>query len=143
MNNEDKIHAVMRQLMALGGLSVEELKDKWRDLYGTEPPELKHSFLVKRLAYRIQELYYGGLDTEVKARIEVLSVPENKRRQTINSTPGTRLCRIYKGETHEVIVSVKGYDYNGKNYRSLTAIAYAITGSHWNGKAFFGIASKR
>lgn len=142
MNSNDD-HAVMRQLMALGGLSVEELKEKWRDLYGAEPPEFKHSFLVKRLAYRIQELYYGGLEAAVKERIKTLGKPESKRQQTLNSTPGTRLCRIYKGKTHEVIVSAKGYDYNGKNYRSLTAIAYAITGSHWNGKAFFGIAPKR
>lgn len=90
MTKEDKNHAVMRQLMALGGLSVEELKDKWRDLYGSEPPELKHSFLVKRLAYRIQELYYGGLDKEVKARIEVLvsRKTNGNRRQAPRPEPG-------------------------------------------------------
>ncbi len=140
--SQDIDNAVMRQLMALSGLSVEELKDKWRDLYGSEPPEFKHSFYVKRLAYRIQELYYGGLNSEVKERIEKLSVRDDKK-EKVTTTPGTRLCRIYKGKQHEVIVGTKCFIYKGQKYRSLSGVAKAITGSHWNGKAFFGIAPKR
>ena len=53
-------HSVLRQLATLETLSMEQLHEQWRDLYGGEPPGYKRQFLIKRLAYRIQELFYGG-----------------------------------------------------------------------------------
>ncbi len=136
-NNE-----ITRQITALALLSVEELKEKWRTLYDCDPPEFRHSFLVKRLAYRIQEIYYGGLKPEVRAHLEKFATPTHKRPPAF--MPGARLGRLYKGVRHEVIVRGKReFEYDGKIYKSLSAVAFAITGSHWNGKAFFGVSGGR
>ncbi|HUT75536.1 MAG TPA: DUF2924 domain-containing protein [Armatimonadota bacterium] len=61
--------SMLKQIAALGGLSAAELKDRWRDLNGTEPPRYNRDFLLKRLAHRIQELAYGGLPWAASASI--------------------------------------------------------------------------
>ncbi len=129
-------NAVMRQLMALTKMSVVELQNKWRDLYGVEPPEVRHSFLVKRLAYRIQELYYGGLDAETLTKLKG-DIKPNKKGQPL--IIGSKILKIYKGVQYEVTVCENGFEYKGEKYRSLSAVAGKITGSHLNGKTFFGV----
>ena len=62
-------NSVLRQLAMLQSMSLEQLRDKWLDLYGAEPPQYKKQFLIKRLAYRIQELFYGGLSESAKAHL--------------------------------------------------------------------------
>lgn len=60
--NQDRTrNSVLRQMVLLQSMSLEQLREKWLDLYGEEPPQYKKQFLIKRLAYRIQELFYGGL----------------------------------------------------------------------------------
>ena len=141
MNNVNN-NEITRQILSLPNLSVDELKEKWRTLFDSEPPDLRHSFLVKRLAYRIQEIYYGGLKPEVRAHLEKLATPAHKRPPEFNL--GARLGRLYKGVRHEVIVRGKReFEYDGRIYSSLSAVAFAITGSHWNGKAFFGVTGGR
>ena len=61
-------HSVLRQLATLETMSLEQLHEQWRDLYGGEPPHYKRRFLIKRLAYRIQELFYGGLSEAARTR---------------------------------------------------------------------------
>ncbi len=147
-------NSVLRQVADLHNLSQEELKDLWRTLYGTEPPAHNRPHLVSRLAYRIQELTYGGISEAAKAKMKAImeasGLDENggeqraKRRRGTDRKDqpvvGTRIVRDWNGQTHEVIVVHGGFQYGGRLFRSLTAVAEAITGSHWNGRAFFGLA---
>jgi hypothetical protein len=131
--------AVLRQVMELPTLDFAELKAHWAELYGTEPPAYNKAHLVKRLAYRIQELAYGGLSEAARERLEGLG--ETRRSGPRGDLPvaGTLLVREWQGERHEVAVTRDGFEYQGRPYRSLSAIARAITGTQWNGKAFFGL----
>lgn len=139
---------VLKQLSALKTMSLEELKTKWQELYGDEAPQYKTQFLIKKLAYRIQELYHGGLSTEAKNYISLrassdpLATIQTKipqaRKVTEDLLPGTRFVRIWNDKRYEVIVREDGFEFEGKLYRSLSAIARDITGTRWNGKVFFG-----
>ena len=62
--------SVLRQLATLQNMSLDQLREKWLDIYGTEPPQYKNQFLVKRLAHRIQELFYGGLSEQAKCHLK-------------------------------------------------------------------------
>jgi hypothetical protein len=141
--------SVLRQLAALQKMKLPELQDKWRDLYGSEPPSLSKLFIQKRLAYRIQELFYGGLSQDTKnmlkryAAADVKSPLPAAQKNNGRILPGTRFIREWHGETHEVIARDKGFEYAGQMYRSLSAIATKITGTKWNGVVFFRGQHKR
>jgi hypothetical protein len=150
LNNRNR-NSVLRQLAALQKMSLKGLQEKWRDLYGSEPPQLKSTFLKKRLAYRIQELFYGGISrTSMNTIAEViLDDPRANLKRTKHKVEkngkilsGTRFIREWGGERHEVIAREKGFEYKGKMFRSLSAIATEITGTHWNGKLFFGLKKR-
>lgn len=137
---------VPARLSALATLPIGELKDQWRSLVGTEPPPYNRSFLESRLAYRIQELAYGGLKRETLERLEALGEQFDNRNVTLRRIrhdqrpiAGTRLIREYQGVEHLVTVTRDGYEWQGRPYQSLSAIARAITGTRWNGWVFFGI----
>ncbi len=133
-------------LAALPTAPIAELKAEWRRLFGTEPPPYNRRFLESRLAYRIQELAYGGLKPETVARLEALgeqidgrSITLRRIRQEQRPVAGTRLLREYQGVEHVVTVTRDGYEWQGRPYQSLSAIARAITGTRWNGWTFFGL----
>jgi len=143
---------VLAQIAELQELTHAELQERWRALYGAEPPTYNRSLLVKRLAYRIQELAYGGLSEFARAELrrhiqaegldtEAAAVARLERRSRKNGMPvaGTRLIREWQGRRYEVTVVEGGFEYEGRRFRSLTAITKAITGAHWNGPAFFGL----
>ena len=139
--------SVLRQLAALQNMKLPELQEKWRDLYGAEPPNFKSTFLKKRLAYRIQELFYGGLEESVKAKLKEIASNEIKKAKSkveVNGKilPGTRFVREWKGQVYETIVRDDGFEFNGQMYRSLSAIATKITGTRWNGRKWWGVPSK-
>lgn len=145
--------SVLKQIADLDTLSHDQLCELWRTLYGKEPMASNRPYLIKRLAYRIQEIAYGGLSERAhKAMDDILaahSFDENggnldsrrveKKRKVGVPVVGTRLVREWNGRTYEVTVVHGGFEYEGRRYRSLTAIATAITGTHWNGRAFFGL----
>lgn len=145
--------SVLKQIADLQTLSYEELRQQWLTLYGKEPVASNRPYLMKRLAHRIQEMAYGGLsDRAHKLMDDILDChgfDENggslgarrmKRRGKVDApVVGTRLVREWNGRTCEVIVVHGGFDYEGWRYKSLSAIATAITGTHWNGRAFFGL----
>ncbi len=136
---------VLAQLAALKTSTTPVLRDQWRLLFGTEPPPYNRRFLESRLAYRIQELAWGGLKPETVKRLDALADAvgggKGKRAAPSATRPiaGTRLIREWKGVEHSVTVTADGYDYDGRPYRSLSAIARAITGTRWNGPVFFGL----
>ena len=140
---------VLARLAALQTASTAELKQQWRALFGKEPPAFNRAYLQSRLAYRIQELAYGGLKPEIRARLEALgqqldggNVVLRRIRADNRPLPGTRLVREYNGVQHVVTVRADDFEYEGRPYRSLSAIARHITGTRWNGHAFFGLRGR-
>ena len=136
---ENKDESVRRQLLTLAGMPRPQLCDKWRDLYGSEPPNSSREFLRRRLAYRIQEIMYGGLDPALKAALTVGNAPV---KPTMTLRDGTKIVREWHGREYEVIVRGEKYEYAGKLYRSLSGVARAITNTNWNGNEFFGIKKR-
>jgi hypothetical protein len=126
------------------------LKQQWRELFGAEPPPYNRRFLESRLAYRIQELAYGGLKPETIERLEALgeqldggNITIRRIRHDAKPVAGMRLIREYQGVEHTVTVRHDGYEWEGRPYKSLSAIARAITGTRWNGLLFFGLKNQR
>lgn len=142
--------SVLAQLAALKTMPTPDLKARWRELFETEPPPYNRRFLESRLAYRIQELAYGGLKPETVERLEALGEQLDggnmvTRRIRGNDRPiaGTRLIREWQGVEHCVTVREDGYEYQGRPFQSLSAVARAIAGTRWNGWIFFGLKNQR
>ena len=147
MTTHDPIPA---RLAALKAATTPDLKRQWRDLFETEPPPFNRRFLESRLAYRIQELAYGGLKPETRKRLEELAEKwdgdnsaKRRIRHDLKPIAGTRLIREWQGEEYVVTVTADGYEWQGRPYQSLSAIARAITGTRWNGPVFFGLNNYR
>ena len=142
--------SVLARVSALRATSTRDLKKRWRELFETEPPPYNRRFLESRLAYRIQELAYGGLKPQTLARLEALgeqldggSIALRRIRTDLKPITGTRLIREWQGVEYTVTVLKEGYEWQGRPYRSISAIARAITGTRWNGWVFFGLKNGR
>ena len=139
------------RLAALKSTPTSDLKAQWRDLFESEPPPFNRRYLEIRLAYRIQELAYGGLKLETIRRLERLGEEldggdrKKSRIRADNDRPitGTRLLREWQGIEQIVTVTADGFEWQGRPYKSLSAIARAITGTRWNGWVFFGLKNRR
>lgn len=143
-------NTTLARLQALKNASTSDLKSQWRELFLTEPPAFNRRYLESRLAYRIQELTYGGLRPETIQRLERLGKEldggdrkKSSIRADLMPIAGTRLIREWRGAEHVVTVLNEGFEWEGRKYRSLTAIARAITGTQWNGWNFFGLKNHR
>jgi DUF2924 family protein len=142
-------NGILQRLAALQTLSTADLKQQWRELFGKEPPPLNRLYLQSRLAYRVQELAYGGLKPGTVARLEALgekldggNVVLRRIRADDRPIAGTRLVREYQGVEYVVTVLADGFEFEGRPYRSLSAIARAVTGTRWNGWTFFGLRGR-
>ena len=135
-----KNESVRRQLLAIANMSRPELCEKWRDLYGNEPPNSSKEFLRRRLSYRVQELFHGGLDADLQV-VLTSDAPKARPKKSV-LRDGAKIFRDWHGTRYEVTVRGNKYEYNGTLYRSLSGVAKAITGVLWNGKTFFGIATE-
>ena len=136
---------VAKQLAALTRMNAAALRTLWRETFGRPHPAYVHKdFLVRALAYHVQEKAYGGLkpvvrrrllqlakDVQAGARIALFETPRIK--------PGTRLVRGWRADTHVVTVLEGEFEYRNKRYGSLSEIARLITGTRWSGPAFFGL----
>lgn len=158
------------QLAALETMSVGALAEKYRELYGEPTRSRNKDYLKKRLAWRIQELAEGGISQGALARIHQLGdqMPERwrmRQRQPEGAAQpasaealqvvqaqeprdprvppaGTVLRRVLDGKSYEVTVCVEGFEYAGRRYKSLSAIATEIAGTRWNGFLFFGLKKR-
>lgn len=142
--------SVLAQIASLARASLPELKAQWRDLFGTEAPGINRAYLERRIAYRLQELAYGGLSETTRARLAELaktadrgSSPRTRMRAQDRPIAGTKLLRVWQGVEHSVTVLQTGFDYQGRSFASLSAVARQITGTQWNGPAFFGLREVR
>lgn len=158
-----------RELAALAHMTVDELREKHRLVFGEENRSRHREYLRKRIAWRLQALAEGELserarrraleianDADIRIRMPAAPppAPDAPARTEIHAfgsgagearlpIPGTMLTRVYRGRTIRVTVLEHGFEYEGKPYRSLSAIAKAVTGSHWNGKLFFGLTKSK
>lgn len=110
------------------------LVTRWHARFNVDPPPRVHTELLRRvLAWHVQ--------VEASGQKVILTRPSSALSEQAKSLlpPGTRLLREWRGTTHEVLALPQGFEYAGKTYKSLSAIARAITGTPWSGPAFFGV----
>lgn len=163
MLNDERLQ---REVGALADLSREELAARWESAYSCPPPKgVRRDLLIRSAAWHLQAKRLGGLSAETKrklkaavrlieAKLGASALPSTIDREAasgpvsmppVNSverqapSPGARLIRVWNDRTHVVDVTETGYVFDGKTYRSLSAIAKRITGAHWSGPRFFGL----
>ncbi len=154
-----ELSEITEQLAALSRMTVGELRERYREAYGEPTRSRNKDYLRKQVAWRIQELADGGLSERARSRIEELAKnaparwrrprgqaainPQNdaqsKERDPRLPRPGSVIRKTYKGAEHLVTVRADGFEHAGRVYPSLSAVAKAITGTHWNGFLFFGL----
>jgi hypothetical protein len=159
---------IAKEVAALEQMTVGQLQDRYIEVFG-EPVRSRHrQYLIRRIAWRLQANAEGGLSERALHRAEELAddadvrltpprwaTVANQERPVGSSVarvpvtkdprlppPGGQLTRKYKGRMISVTVLDDGFEYLGERYRSLTAVAKAITGSHMNGFRFFGLESR-
>lgn len=132
-------------------MTLEELKARWLQLKGIPLPKfMRRGLMTRAVAHAMDEAANGGLDPATQRKLDELVaaiVPKNadgKQRAQARKQikPGTRLIREWQGDIHEVTVTPKGFLWRGAEHASLSAIAREITGTRWNGWAFFGLKKK-
>ena len=143
----DRTSQVSDRLAVLAELSIADLRLEWRRLFRADPPRLSRDIMTRAVAYRLQEIAYGGASKVTQRRLMTLAA-EFETRGTIappsgpKIKPGSRLVREWHGRTHTVCVTDDGFEFQGKSYRSLTKIALDITGAQWSGPRFFGLTKR-
>ena len=147
---------ILEQILALKEASISELHNKYSEVFdGKKSPSNNKTYLWQKIVYRIQELEYGGLPDDAQNKVKELAQeydpinnkalrPDEVKNHCLSRDkrlpmPGTIITKEYKDITVEIKVLEKGFEYNSKVYKSLTAIAKEITGCHWNGYLFFNM----
>jgi plastocyanin len=139
-------HAALEaEIGRLPNLSLLELRNRWKTLFGRPAPKsLRRTFLARAVAYQLQVEAYGGLSVATKRRLREIAIAvRNGDANAIPGSsrikPGTQMIRQWQNATHTVTALADGFEWNGRTYKSLSAVANAITGTNWNGFSFFGI----
>lgn len=129
------------QLAGLATLSPPQLRAEWRRVHRAPPPQVTTDLLIRGIAYTLQEKALGGLSRSARSELARIGTrtTEAPRPRDVTIKPGTALVRSWNGVTHNVLVEADGYRFDGASYRSLSAIAEIITGTHWSGPRFFGL----
>lgn len=133
-----------QQIDALPAMSAAELKEEWRRVMKTPPPEFSPDLLGRAIAYELQARQLGCLSKTAQRELKRLGA-RLARGEDIGASAerriksGTRLVRDWGGRTHHVLVLEHGYRYSDREYRSLSQIASLITGTRWSGPRFFGL----
>lgn len=156
MANEE--NRLLLEIAGLRKLSVGKLRERYLAVFGEPTTSRNKDYLFKRIAYRLQEKKYGGLTPRARAKADELgsNAPIRRRfhtealeevapsgdRDPRLPPPGTVLRRGHGGAEHQVTVLADGFEYQGKRYEGLSAIAREITGTRWNGFGFFGLLAK-
>ena len=146
MNKTENDFEILKRIMKLQKQSEKELLKIWHTMFDENPEIKSRKYMVAKLAYKIQELTYGGLDAETENKIRNCAKEVTKEKTvTVKKTRkfspmiGTKITKEHGGKIHEVLVVNDGFSYEGTVYTSLSAIATKITGTRWNGLKFFGV----
>ena len=134
---------ILAQITALKDKTTPQLLSLWNELFDHEAPRLGRRYLEDRLAFRLQELQLGALSDRSRRKLDALvdqvDPKATRRREPKRLLPGTQLRRQWQDTEHVVTVREHDFEYNGRPYKSLSAIARAITNVRWNGPLFFGL----
>ena len=140
---EDKCTQIVTELPTMDRPSLQRL---WQEMFGKPPhPKLRRDLMIPILAYRVQEKTYGGLKPSTRKHLQNIAkqlesgLPASLPLQI---KPGTKLLREWRGEVHEVLVTTRGFQYRGAEYKTLSEIATTITGAKWSGPLFFGLRKR-
>ncbi len=133
-------HDIKRQISELEALDTNALKKLWVRYFSMPPQRIRRDYLAANLAYKIQEKKYGGLSKTIKNKLKRLAFGDQQKLVPKYSlSPGTKLVREWGGKKHVVSVTDKGFEYEGKIFRSLTKIVKEMTGYVHSGPIFFGL----
>ena len=135
---------ILKQTMALQDKKLPELKALWGKMFDHVPAISSREYMIAKIAYRIQELAYGGIDEATKSKIQAAAKEVKRPKATSNKKfrpmIGTKIMKEYRGKMLEILVVHDGFSYAGEVYKSLSSIATRVTGTKWNGLKFFGVA---
>lgn len=140
-NSGNTAETLDADLAALPHLSRDELVERWKTSQGAPPPKgMSRRSLIRVIAYEMQVATHGGPSAALQRRLKqfIDGTPASKRPKRSKLAAGAQLIREWNGTTHVVMVTDKGFFWGGSTYRSLSAIAREITGTHWSGPRFFG-----
>jgi hypothetical protein len=143
-------HALDVEIARLRDLDLGALRARWKTVFRRQaPPHLPRHLLFRILAYRLQADHRGDLDGKSRRLLDDAASPEaagqravDKGRTPASIRPGAILSRDWNGRMHRVMVLEYGFAWNGSTYPSLSKIAFAITGTRWNGPRFFGLRDR-
>jgi hypothetical protein len=139
--------ALAAEIASLSKLGIDELRERCKAMFGKAPSEeIGRSFLIRAIAYRLQEKAFGGLKPSTRRLLprvaeETATGSSPKKLRNRKAQSGTVLIREWQGNAHRVTMLDDGVSFNGKHYRSLSEVAREITGSRWSGPRFFGLRS--
>ena len=130
-----------KDFAALVTLSPAQLRERWAEVCDGTPPAVPDSLLRRGIAHALQERAFGGLPAVTRRTLEAVARNGAVTAEDlpIRLKPGTRLMRQWNGRMHSVLVTDEGYQFDGRTWASLSAIAERITGAHWSGPRFFGL----
>ena len=158
---------VEKDLAALQEMTTDELRERYAEIFGEGPRSRHKAYLIRKIAWRIQAEAEGDLSERARRRAAELAVdaevrttpPRTRSERSAKKprtskkvevprdprlpAPGTAITRKYKGRTLHVRVQRDGFEYGGERYKTLSAVAKAITGSHCNGFRFFKLAEEK
>ena len=144
----EKQTSVSAKIAELSTLPIAELWPVWDRYFNCRPINPNRTFIESRIAYKMQEEAFGGLAHNTRQRLEAIGAKHSKiklraRPRDINFAPGTVLLREWGDREHNVTVTADGqFEYEGNTFKSLTAVARQITGTHCSGPLFFGLNGK-
>ena len=141
--------SVAAQVAALSSLPMPDLWVLWDRFFKRRPEYPNRSYVESRVAYKLQEQAFGGLSAETRRRLINIGIRHSKIKgrqiaRAIELAPGTVLLREWGERDHKVTVTAEGrFEYEGRLFKSLSAVARHISGTPWSGPLFFGLRSNR